>query len=87
MRRRPRVNLHIEELVLHGFAPGDRHRIGDAVERHLALLLAERGLPPTLSGGVEIARLDAGSFDVARGMPARTVGAQLAQALFGGLSR
>ena len=25
------VELHIEELVLHGFAPGDRHRIGEAV--------------------------------------------------------
>ena len=24
--------LNIEELVLHGFSPGDRHRIGEAVE-------------------------------------------------------
>jgi len=27
MNPRPSINLHIEELVLHGFAPGDRHRI------------------------------------------------------------
>lgn len=38
------VNLHIEELVLHGFAPHDRHRIGDAVERELLRLLTERGV-------------------------------------------
>jgi hypothetical protein len=25
------VELHIEELVLHGFAPGDRHAIGEEV--------------------------------------------------------
>ena len=30
-----RVELHIEELVLHGFPPRDRARIGDAVQAEL----------------------------------------------------
>ena len=31
--RTSNIKLHIEELVLHGFAPGDRYTIADAVER------------------------------------------------------
>ncbi len=29
------IELHIEELVLHGFSPNDRHAIGEAVQREL----------------------------------------------------
>ena len=36
------LNLHIEELVLHGFAPGDRYRIGEAVQQELTRLFAEQ---------------------------------------------
>ena len=43
------VELHIEELVLRGFAPGDRYRIGEAVERELAHLFSEQGTPPSLA--------------------------------------
>ena len=82
---RANLELHIEELVLHGFAPGDRHRIGDAVERELSRLFAEHGVPPNFSQGFETARLDAGSFNFAPGSPAHSIGAQIAQALYGGL--
>jgi len=39
------VELHIEELVLHGFRSGDRFHIGDALERELVRLLGKQGLP------------------------------------------
>ena len=42
-RQRP-VHLHIDELVLAGFPPGDRHRIGDAVQRALAEMIASGAL-------------------------------------------
>ena len=83
--RRANLELHIEELVLHGFAPGDRHRIGDAVERELTRLFAERGVPPNFSQGFETARLDAGSFDFAPGSSAQSIGERIAQVLYGGL--
>ena len=51
------IEMHIEELVLHGFEPGDRHAIGDAVERELARLLSEHGLPSASAGGYERARV------------------------------
>lgn len=83
--RRANIELHIEELVLHGFAPGDRHCIGDAVERELASLFAEQGMPPSLMQGGGMARLEAGGIDVAPGPGAEVMGARVAQALYGGL--
>ena len=81
------IELHIEELVLHGFAPGDRYRIGEAVERELARLFAEQGVPPSLAPGGEVASLDGGAFEVEPGSTAEAIGVQVAQAVYGGLSR
>ena len=85
--RRSAIDLHIEELVLHGFDPGDRYRIGAAVEAELARLLAERGVSPALARGGEMAALDGGSFDVAPGASPEGVGGRVAQAVHGGLSQ
>jgi hypothetical protein len=81
------VELHIEELVFRGFAPGDRYRIGEAVERELARLFDEQGVPPSLGRGSGIERLDGGAFKAASGSKAEAIGAQVAQAIYGGLSR
>lgn len=85
--RPARLELHIEELVLHGFAPGDRQAVADALQGELARLFAERGLPSALAQRGEVTRLDAGSFPVAPRSGAAAVGAQVAQAVHGGLSR
>ena len=79
------IELNIDELVLHGFAPGDRHRIGEAVERELTRLLTDRGVPQSLERGGEIASMDGGAFEVAPGSRAQVVGAQVAKAVYGGL--
>jgi hypothetical protein len=81
----PNIDLHIEELMLHGFAPEDRYRIGAAVERELARLFAERGVPAGVVAGAEIARLDGGAFAVAPGARPEAIGAQVAQAVYGGI--
>jgi hypothetical protein len=81
------IELHIEELVLHGFAPGDRYRIGEAVERELARLLADQGVPQSLERGGEIASVDGGAFDMAQGSRADVVGVEVAKAVYGGLRR
>ena len=82
-----KIELHIEELILRGFAPGDRYRIDEAVERELARLLAEEGVPPWLAQGGNVARLDSGSFQVAPGSRPEEIGAKIAQALYGGPTR
>lgn len=82
-----RIDLHIEELVLHGFAPGDRHVIGEAVEHELGRLLAERGPTSPAIASHESARVNAGDVHVAPDSKAPAVGAQVAQAVYGGLTR
>jgi len=79
------VELHIEQLVLHGFAPSDRHRIGAAIQQELARLLVEQGIPPGLAQGKTIGQLDGGAFEMRAGTPPRVIGAQIAQAIYGGL--
>jgi len=81
------IRLHIEELVLNGFAPGDRQRIGAAVEQELVRLLAERPLPAALAQGRPRERVDGGSFRLATGAKPGAVGAQIAGAIHGGLDR
>jgi hypothetical protein len=78
------VELHIEELVLRGFAGGDRHQIRAVVQQELARLLSEQGIPPSLMEGRSIARLDGGSFEVAADAPPEVIGAQIARSIYGG---
>lgn len=80
----PRIEIEIGELVLDGFAPESRHRIGDALERELARLLAERPISGELAGGE---RLDAGAFSMAPGASPEQLGAAIAGAVRGGLGR
>ena len=81
------VELRIEELVLHGFEPGDRYAIGDAVERELTRLFAEQVMPPSLAATVERPHVNAGDVRVAPEFKPQHVGAQVANAIFGGLAR
>jgi hypothetical protein len=81
------IELHIEELVLHGFARKDQARIQQAVEQELTRLLTEQGVPAVLSQGGELQQLNGGSFNVRSGMVAEAVGAQVAQSIYGGMGR
>ena len=85
------IKLHIEELVLHSFAPNDRYAIADAVERELSRLLAEdfmnAGLPRSLADNSGQPRLDAGNFQVSPGSKAGSIGNQIAQAVHGGITK
>jgi hypothetical protein len=78
------VELHIEELVLHGFERGDRDRISEAVQQELTRLFAQ-GVPPSLAQGGEIGRLDGGGFEMTAGMQSGAIGTQIAQSIYGGL--
>jgi hypothetical protein len=78
----PSVQLHIEELWLDGFAPRDHYDLGNVIERELMRLCTEWGMPASLTSGGEIARLDAGAFDVTPGSTTSDIGAQVAQAIY-----
>ena len=79
---RPSIQLHIEELVLHGFSPHDRHQLAEAVETELHRLLAEQGLALGRREDLTMERLDAGDFTAALGASAGSLGAQVAQSVY-----
>jgi len=84
-RRPVSVELHVEELVLHGFQPGDGLGIGDAVQQELSRMMTHQGLPWSSGQPVSIEYVDAGSFVVAHGQKAGSIGVQLAQNLHRGI--
>lgn len=80
------IELHIEKLVLHGFSPSDRHRIGRSVEFELARLFTEHGISHSMSKGGEFTRLDGGTFNIAPSSKAEAIGSQVAQAVYKNMS-
>jgi hypothetical protein len=81
------VEVHIKELVLHGFAPGDRCRIANAVEHELARLMGEGGPPESLKNPLALERIDGGAFNLKAGSEARAAGTEIAQAVYRSLRR
>lgn len=79
----PDIELHIEELVLEGFSPAERHRVADALESELRRRLAGAEFAAASPGaGASIAALDAGTLALPRGASAGRIGAQTARAVF-----
>ena len=82
-----RIRIHIEEIVLHGFEPGERLRIADALQARLAELLADTPVPGERAAGIALDRADAGTIRIPEGATASAVGEGLAAALHGGMGR
>ncbi len=87
LRPQPSVELRIEELVLHGFAPGDRYVIGDTVERELTRLLGEQGVPISLRSESATDEIRGATFNAARNAKAPAIGQQIAHAVYGGFGK
>lgn len=74
------IEVFIDELVLHGFAPDRRWEIADALAAELRGLLATRGLPAAWRANPE--RLDVGAVtDVGAQSQPAAVGARIARAI------
>lgn len=82
------VEIEIGELVLDGFDPADRYKISEAITAELTRQFTERwamssgGTPSYWRQGIELSRLDAGSFQVTQGASPERVGTQVAAALW-----
>ncbi|MGH9825917.1 MAG: hypothetical protein ACREDR_22025 [Blastocatellia bacterium] len=83
----PSVEMHIGELSLVGFKAGDKHIVGDALERELTRLLAGNDGGALPNREIELDRLDLGSFQVRPGMSPRAIGVEVAAAIFRRLTR
>jgi hypothetical protein len=83
----PLVELHIEELVLDGFAPSERYGISDALERELAWLLGQQGIPNSLRSESAIDGIKGGAFNGAHNTKPPAIGRQIAQAVYQGFNQ
>jgi hypothetical protein len=80
------VNVYIEELVLHGFEPGERHRIAASVEQELARLVRERGVGQPMWNPVSIDRVNGGVIHLHANQPPAATGAGISRAIYRSLS-
>lgn len=82
----PALELHIEELVLEGIAPGDRFQIADAIESELTQLLERRGVPPSLIQTGAIESLNARPVHSSPISAPKRIGSKVAESLYNGLA-
>jgi hypothetical protein len=80
-----RIELHIDELILHGVAPNDAGQVGQAVEQELTRLLSLHGLPSSLSAARELEMLDGGRFAMTVHARPSSIGNQVAGSVFKGM--
>jgi|SRR3974390_587886 len=83
---RPTLSLHIQELVLHGFASIDGDRIGEATQRELARLFVRQGVPRSLASRTTVDLLDGGALKITSATTPEPIGTQLARAIYEALS-
>jgi hypothetical protein len=82
-----KIEIHIDELVLHGFDAVDRYAIGDAVSAELARLIAEQGSPALFTHSLHIPSLQMSPVQIAPGaVHPEGVGAQVANQLYQSLN-
>jgi hypothetical protein len=81
-----RIELHIDRLVLDGFAPGDRHGIADALRIELARLLVEGGMPWWPAPGSEVVKPDVRAVEPIPEVTATTLGSRIAHRVHEALS-
>jgi hypothetical protein len=84
MSRQP-IQLRINKLVLPEGMADNPTGIGGALERELARLLADQGLPSDLEANGNITHLDGGTVEGAGGDTTEMVGTQIARAIYEGM--
>jgi hypothetical protein len=81
------LRLHIDELVLSGFEPRFRRRIGEAFAAELTRLFDERGIPARLLRGEGAEALSLQPAAIAPRARPEEVGQKLAGAVYEGFAR
>jgi hypothetical protein len=76
------IEVHIEELVLHGFPPETRWAVAEALEAELQTLLAQRGIPFPWQSSPD--RIDTRPIPASAQTQSQAIGAQIARAIHGG---
>jgi hypothetical protein len=76
------IDVHIEELILHGFKPANGLQIADALEQELRGLLTAKGVPSLWLSSPE--RVEARTISSASLTKPTRAGAEIARAAYRG---
>ena len=71
--------MHIEQIVLHGYAPGDTRRLGEALQAELTRLVQKHGVNSSGMENLSLQTLDGGRLKAAERPSTEALGARLAQ--------
>lgn len=82
-----RIELHIEELLLHDFPECDHKQLMVSAELELTRICSENGVPPQLlAGGVAPAPALSATLHMRSGEKPEALGVQVARAVYRGLN-
>jgi len=87
LKSQPSIELHIDELVLDGFASGDRYVIGDAIEQELARLLGQRSVPMSLRSENATDEIKGQTFIAPHNAKPHAMGRRIARAIYQGFGK
>lgn len=80
------IEVHIEELVLHGVAVSDRHALSDWVGQELQRLILEQGMPRGLASDMALRNLSGGEIRLSQTPVAAQVGKEIARSVYSSLN-
>jgi hypothetical protein len=81
------IQLHIDQLILHGFGSIDQHKVGSAVRSELSRLIREQGMPSSLNQSQVIRNMNAGKFNMGKNIGPTDIGTQVAQKIYRGMGK
>jgi hypothetical protein len=81
----PALDVHIGELIFHGFRRNDGDALGAALRAELARSLTHRNVPALFGKAGSHERVDAGQVSVPKHAPASQIGTHVARAIHAGL--
>ena len=76
-----RIEIHIDELVLHGVAPGEQRAVGDAFQRELTALVTRHGVEALFAGSDAFAQQVAVPISLPQGTRPGQLGAHVGRRL------
>lgn len=87
MKPNPDIEIHIDEIVLHGFPARNKAGIDNALRNELALLLARYGAPAILKNGGAVPLVPGGTFKTSSHESSKSIGKSIARSIYSGLKR
>jgi hypothetical protein len=84
MKNEQDIELAIDKIVLHGFAPRDSKGLKEAVEFELSRMIRERGLPAEIRSGGNFEHLPGGNFNTKTGSSLKSLASKISNHVYNG---